>query len=67
MSVTDLHRLVIGKNCRIELADGNGGVCILISKSELDALEQALEILSDTNECRAMREQLTQLVSTVAA
>jgi hypothetical protein len=59
----DLHHLVVGQIGRIELRDGDGAACVLISKSELDALEQALDILSETKDVREMREELSRLVA----
>jgi hypothetical protein len=59
----ELHRQVLGQNSRIEVGDGDGAVCVLIAKSELDALERALEILSATEDMRVMRDHLSQLAN----
>jgi hypothetical protein len=59
----DLHRHVVGHTGRIELRDGDGAACVLISKSELDALEHALDILSQTKDVNEMRQQLSRLVA----
>jgi hypothetical protein len=58
----DLHQRVVGQTGRIELRDGDGPACVLISKSELDALERALDILSQTKDVRDMRDELSRLV-----
>lgn len=64
-SVEDLHRQVAKGHGRVEITrDGCDDVCVLISKSELEALERALEILSDTSDFRAMCKRVA---STVAA
>ncbi len=57
----DLHQHVVLHTRRIELRGGDGSSCVLISKTELDSLERALEILSDTEEVRAMRGHLERL------
>jgi hypothetical protein len=59
----ELHERVLGYTCRVELSDSAGNVCVLISKSELDALEKALEILSQTQDVATMRQQLSQLAT----
>ena len=60
-----LHAQVLGNFGRIQLV-GRGGVCVLISKDELDSLEKALEILSSTDTVRLMRQEIA-LVARVAA
>ncbi|MGE5612285.1 MAG: hypothetical protein ACM359_23760 [Bacillota bacterium] len=39
---------------RLEITNCEGETCVMISKEELDALEQALEILSNTDGAKAM-------------
>src|SRR5262245_28949519 len=56
VDLIELHQLVLKKSKRIELVTPDGGTSVLISKSELEALEQALDILGDTVEVRAMRD-----------
>lgn len=63
VNVLELHQLVHARNGRVELHTHDGDICVLISKTELDALEQALEILSGTDEVQAMREHLTQIAA----
>jgi hypothetical protein len=61
VNLIELHELVLRRNGRIELTTRDGGASVLISKSELEALEHALEILSDTNDVRAIRDELSRL------
>lgn len=61
VDVVALHRRVLRSNDRIELTCRDGGTTVLISKAELDALEEALEILSDTNEVRALRLEVQRV------
>jgi PHD/YefM family antitoxin component YafN of YafNO toxin-antitoxin module len=59
-----IHEQVASRTDRVEFTrEGCDDVCVIISKSELESLEQALEILANTSEYRAMCEQ----VSNVAA
>ena len=43
---------------RIEITNCGGGDCILISKAELESLERALEILSNTAAGQAMHRTI---------
>lgn len=62
--VDDLHGKVAKGHGRIEItADGCDDVCILISKAELEALERALEILSETADYRTMCESVSQVAA----
>jgi PHD/YefM family antitoxin component YafN of YafNO toxin-antitoxin module len=62
--VDDLHARVAKGHGRVEItADGCDDVCILISKAELEALERALEILSETADYRTMCESLSQVAA----
>ena len=62
-----LHADVVLHKGRIEITrDGCDDCCVLISKCELEALEQALAILSDTDGVRAMSGQIAQLAATCA-
>jgi hypothetical protein len=64
--IVDLHRQVLNDTARVELRSRDGQATVLISKSELDALEQALAILSDTEGVRGVREQLGRLAALTA-
>jgi PHD/YefM family antitoxin component YafN of YafNO toxin-antitoxin module len=57
-----VHEQVSGRHGRIELTrDGCDDVCVILSKAELESLERALEILSETSEYKAMCENLSKL------
>ena len=43
---------------RVEIINCDGKSCVMISKEELDGLEQALEILSSTDAGKAMHESV---------
>jgi hypothetical protein len=59
-----LHELVSRQRGRIEITHPDSGdCCILISRTELEALEQALEILSGTESADEMRAQISQIAS----
>jgi len=56
------HEHVAEKRGRIEFTrSGCDDVCVILSKCELESLEQALEILASTTEYKAMCENLTKL------
>jgi PHD/YefM family antitoxin component YafN of YafNO toxin-antitoxin module len=62
--VDDLHVRVSNGHGRIEITrDGCDDVCILISKAELESLERALEILSETPDFRTMCDSLTSVAA----
>jgi PHD/YefM family antitoxin component YafN of YafNO toxin-antitoxin module len=59
--LSDLHDQVLRRQNRVELVDGQGESCVLIAKSELDALEKALAILSETDDAREMRQNVARV------
>ena len=61
--VSRLHGHVLRHRGRIELRDDTGGTTVLISKSELEALETALELLGKTDEVRAMHIEVARLAA----
>jgi PHD/YefM family antitoxin component YafN of YafNO toxin-antitoxin module len=62
VALEQLHELVSRRNGRVEVRrNGCDDCCVLISKSELESLEQALEILANRSEPRAMEEELRQV------
>jgi PHD/YefM family antitoxin component YafN of YafNO toxin-antitoxin module len=64
-TLAKLHEEVCSFKGRIEITrDGCGDRCVLISKAELESLEQALAILSDTDGVKAMSGQIAQLAAT---
>lgn len=48
---------------RAEITNCNGGDCVIISKEELDTLEKALDILSNTQEGRKIHRSVKRFVS----
>ena len=67
-TLAKLHEAVGCGNGRVEVVrKGCADVCVLISKAELESLEQALAILSDTDGVRAMSGQIAQLAAVVEA
>ena len=67
-SLEKLHDDVVRFKGRIEITrNGCDDCCVLISKAELESLEQALAILSDTDGVRQMSGQIAQLAASVAA
>ena len=63
-AVEELHGRVAGGHGRIEITrDGCDDVCVLISKAELQSLEQALEILSATPDFQAMCKTLASVAA----
>jgi PHD/YefM family antitoxin component YafN of YafNO toxin-antitoxin module len=62
------HAEVVRHKGRIEITrEGSDDCCVLISKAELESLERALAILSDTDGVRAMSVQIAQLAATCDA
>ena len=63
-ALTDLHERVASGAGRIEVTcRGREHVCVIISKSELEALERALEILAGGDEFRAMCDTIVQVAA----
>lgn len=63
-SLDKLHDEVVRFKGRIEITrNGCDDRCVLISKAELDALERALAILSDTDGVKSMSAQIAQLAA----
>jgi PHD/YefM family antitoxin component YafN of YafNO toxin-antitoxin module len=66
-TLAKLHQAVGCDHGRVEVTRrGCNDVCVLISKCELDALEQALEILAQSAEYKAMCDDLTSVVAQCA-
>jgi PHD/YefM family antitoxin component YafN of YafNO toxin-antitoxin module len=66
-TLAKLHEAVGCDHGRVEVTRrGCNDVCVLISKCELDALEQALEILAQSAEYKAMCDDLTRVVARCA-
>jgi PHD/YefM family antitoxin component YafN of YafNO toxin-antitoxin module len=66
-TLAKLHEAVGCGKGRIEVKRrGCDDVCVLISKSELESLEQALEILAASQEYKTMCESISQVVAATA-
>ena len=67
-SLEELHQRVAAGHGRVEVkSDGGHHACVLISKSELESLERALEILAGTGDYQAMCATIQSLASQCAA
>ena len=63
-NLAHLHEFVTRTKGRIDVTrPGSDERCVLISKEELECLERALEILSDTENVRDMCGQIAQLAA----
>lgn len=63
-NLANLHEYVTRTNGRIEITrPGSDDRCVLVSKEELDCLERALAILSDTDDVRDMCGKIAQLAA----
>jgi PHD/YefM family antitoxin component YafN of YafNO toxin-antitoxin module len=63
-TLAQLHEYVTRCNGRIEITrPGSEQRCVLMSKEELDCLERALEILSDTDGVRDICGKIAQLAA----
>jgi hypothetical protein len=61
-AVEDFHQRVSIGSGRVEITrDDCDDVCVLISKSELDALERAIEILAQSDDYRNMCSSLSEV------
>src|SRR5215208_489894 len=66
-AMAKLHEVVGCGKGRIEITRrGCDDVCVLISKSELESLEQALEIFAQCTEYKSMCDNISQLVAACA-
>lgn len=57
-----LFEQVLRHQGRVEVMR-DGQSCVLISKTELESLEKALEILSSSGDCRQMEQLVAQIAS----
>jgi hypothetical protein len=67
LDLVELHRLIVRYNGRVELNTCDGHACVLISKSELDAMEHALSVLSDGEAVQGVREELAKVAIAATA
>ena len=59
-----IHETVHASRGRIEVTrEGCDDVCVLISKCELEALERALEILTDCADYKSMCDEVTKIAA----
>lgn len=59
-----IHQTVHAHKSRVEVTrQGCDDVCVLISKCELDALERALELLTECAEYKAMCSEVAQVAA----
>ena len=66
-TLAKLHEQVACGSGRVEIRRrGCQDVCVMISKCELEALEKALEILSECENYKAMCETVTQVAAQAA-
>lgn len=63
LDVSQLHTHVLRHGKRIELVDEKGGVTVIISSSELEALETALELLGQTDDVRALHIEVARVAA----
>ena len=62
--VHKIHETVAGRHGRVEVTrDGCDDVCVLISKRELESLEQALTILTECAEYKSMCDEVAQVAA----
>jgi prevent-host-death family protein len=62
-SLDSLHDHVVGRSKRIIITKaGSDDAAVLISLAELESLEQALEILSRTDEALEMRDRVMRVI-----
>jgi PHD/YefM family antitoxin component YafN of YafNO toxin-antitoxin module len=62
---SQLHESVCRARGRVEIKDGSS-TCVLISKEELESLEQALEILSNTADVRKIAQAVSEVTHAAA-
>ena len=60
-AVADLHSIVGRGKGRIEVTHPECEDCVLISKAELESLERALQIFSETLEFQQMSKQIAEI------
>ena len=60
--IVAMYQLVARNHQRVEVQSPDGG-CVIISKAELEALERALQILSDGDTVKEVAEQLAHVAA----
>ncbi|HTL31120.1 MAG TPA: hypothetical protein VL282_17950 [Tepidisphaeraceae bacterium] len=64
-ALEQLHGQVVRHSGRIEIKCSSGNVCVLISKTELESLEQAIEILSQGSDYKQMCDEISDVAISV--
>jgi len=60
--VNKIHETVAARCGRVELTrDGCDDVCVMISKCELEALERAMQILTECAEYKSMCDEVSRV------
>ncbi len=62
-----LVKFVVQNKRRVEIATSDGEHCVLISKADLDSLEKAITILSDSDSFKDVCSSLNQLVAATSS
>ncbi len=62
-NLADLVKQIAKVKKRVEFTDGSGERCVILCKTELDSLEKAIAILSDTTEFRDICNSMNQLAA----
>jgi hypothetical protein len=62
-----LHQLVVRNRGRVEVMGADGESSVILSKTELDSLERAIELLSATDDVRELRDAVAHLAHEVVA
>lgn len=66
VNLFDLHAQVLRQSGRVRITR-DGQACVLMTQSELESLERALEILSDNEAVRGVRDQIAMAAQLVTA
>ena len=62
-NLTDLVKAMVKAKGRVEFADANGERFVIVCKDELESLEKAINIMSDTAEFRDICSSMNQLAA----
>jgi PHD/YefM family antitoxin component YafN of YafNO toxin-antitoxin module len=67
-TLAQLHEYVTSHDARVEITRaGSEERCVLVSRGDLEALERAVVILSNTADVRTISEKLAQLAAAAMA
>jgi PHD/YefM family antitoxin component YafN of YafNO toxin-antitoxin module len=63
-ALAHVHERVSGRHGRVEVTrEDCDDVCVMVSKAELQSLEQALEILAESETFKSMSEQIARVAA----